>query len=130
MQTLYDALRGLADPTRLRIVNLLLQGELCGCDIQKVLDLAQPNVSRHLIYLKNSGLVLDRRAGYRVYYRLAHGRGKEKLFEFLRGQFRNDPRLKKDVERLKEAVRDGECSLRQAQVHAELASRPGGELRA
>ncbi len=58
--------RGLADATRVRILNLLLHGELCVCDIQRVLDSPQPNVSRHLTYLKNSGLVLDRREGFRV----------------------------------------------------------------
>ena len=58
--------KGLADVSRLRILSLLLHGELCGCDIQYVLDASQSNVSRHLTYLKNSGLVLDRRSGYRV----------------------------------------------------------------
>jgi len=49
---LTDAFKGLADPTRLRILNLLLHGELCGCDIQVVLETPQPNASRHLTYLK------------------------------------------------------------------------------
>jgi ArsR family transcriptional regulator len=131
MPTLCDAFRGLADPTRLRIVNLLLEGELCGCDIQKVLDLAQPNVSRHLIYLKNSGLVLDRRAGYRVFYRLTGlpGGGNAKLFEFLRGQFRKDPLLRKDIKSLKEAVRSGACSIRPDHTPAEQGVRPGVAMR-
>jgi ArsR family transcriptional regulator len=47
-----DAFKGLADPTRLRILNLLPHGELCGCDIQVVLETPQPNASRHLTYLK------------------------------------------------------------------------------
>ena len=40
--------KGLADNNRLRIINLLMHGELCGCDIQYVLEASQPNVSRHL----------------------------------------------------------------------------------
>ncbi|PYV62345.1 MAG: transcriptional regulator, partial [Acidobacteria bacterium] len=40
--------KGLADKSRLRIINLLMHGELCGCDIQYVLRASQPNVSRHL----------------------------------------------------------------------------------
>jgi DNA-binding transcriptional ArsR family regulator len=66
--------RGLADVTRLRMLNLLLHGELCGCDIQYVLEMSQPNVSRHLTYLKNCGLVLDRRDGPCIFYRLAENR--------------------------------------------------------
>ena len=62
--------KGLADQTRLRMINLLLQGELCGCDVQLVLGLSQSNVSRHLTYLRRAGLVADRREGYRVFYRL------------------------------------------------------------
>ena len=66
--------KGLADVTRLRMLNLLLHGELCGCDIQYVLEMSQPNVSRHLTYLKNCGLVLDRRDGPRIFYRLAEAK--------------------------------------------------------
>src|ERR1017187_116219 len=68
MRDIEQLFKGLADVTRLRILNLLLHGELCVCDIQYVLDSAQPNISRHLMYMKNSGLVLDRREGQRIYY--------------------------------------------------------------
>src|ERR1019366_10315030 len=71
MRELEQLFKGLADQTRLRILNLLIHGELCVCEIQYVLESSQPNVSRHLIYLKNSGLVLDRREGARMYYQLA-----------------------------------------------------------
>ena len=68
-----ELFRTIADPSRARILHLLAvsDGELCVCDIQYVLDSPQPNVSRHLAYLKHSGLVLDRREGQRMYYRLA-----------------------------------------------------------
>src|SRR5437588_7481342 len=87
MSELQRCFKGLADENRLRIVNLLMHGELCGCDIQYVLEASQPNVSRHLTYLKNAGLVEDRRDGYRIFYRLAddHKQGvKRQLFECLR----------------------------------------------
>ena len=71
MKELEQYFKALDDTNRLRILNLLLHGELCVCDIQYVLRATQPNVSRHLSYLKNSGLVLDRRGGYRIFYRLA-----------------------------------------------------------
>lgn len=105
--------KGLADINRLRILNLLIRGELCGCDIQYVLESSQPNVSRHLQYLKNSGLVLDRRDGYRVYYRLAEPRTgmRKPLFEFLQLAFKADEPFKSDAKRLKEAISQGACTL-------------------
>ena len=71
MMEVETVFKALGDTNRLRIVNLLLHGELCVCDIQYVLENSQPNISRHLAYLKRSEMVLDRRDGYRVFYRLA-----------------------------------------------------------
>lgn len=62
--------KALSDETRLRILCLLLEGELCVCDIMDVLQLPQSTVSRHLAYLKNVGLVDDRRCGVWMYYSL------------------------------------------------------------
>jgi ArsR family transcriptional regulator len=104
--------KGLADPNRLRILNLLLHGELCGCDIQYVMGAAQPNVSRHLIYLKNCGLVTDRRVGYRIFYSLEHKQGTlAALFEFLGKAFRHEETLKKDIRKLKQAIESGSCTV-------------------
>ena len=63
--------RALADSTRLRIVGLLLTGEVCVCHIHESLRIPQPKASRHLAYLRRSGLVHTRREGLWVYYRLA-----------------------------------------------------------
>lgn len=60
--------KALADETRLRILSLLLEGELCVCDLMAVLQLPQSTVSRHLAYLKNTGWVDDRRCGVWIYY--------------------------------------------------------------
>lgn len=113
MEELERYFKGLSDSNRLRILNLLLEGELCGCDLLHVLETSQPNVSRHLTYLKHAGLVLDRRDGYRVFYRLAEARtGKKKLlFEFLQLAFQGEESLRADRERLRHAVRDGSCTL-------------------
>ena len=61
----------LADRTRLRILNLLSQGELCVCYFVEILKEPQPKVSRHLAYLRRAGLVTTRREGRWVYYRLS-----------------------------------------------------------
>ena len=63
--------KALADRTRLRILGLLSAGEICVCDIHGSLGLPQPTVSRHLAYLRKSGLVTGRKEGLWVHYRLA-----------------------------------------------------------
>ena len=65
--------KALSDETRLRILALLGEGELCVCDLMAILDLPQSTVSRHLATLRNAGLVEDRRQGVWMYYRLAQG---------------------------------------------------------
>jgi ArsR family transcriptional regulator len=65
------ALRALADPTRLRILALLAGGEVCVCHIHDALRVPQPTASRHLAYLRKSGLVEGRRQGLWVHYGLA-----------------------------------------------------------
>jgi ArsR family transcriptional regulator len=67
MESLFKAL---ADATRLRILGLLLTGEVCVCDIHESLKIPQPKASRHLAYLRRSGLVETRRDGLWIHYRL------------------------------------------------------------
>lgn len=66
--------KGLADPTRLRIMHLLVDGECCVCDLMEGLDLPQSTVSRHLATLKGAGWVTGRRAGVWTYYTVADDR--------------------------------------------------------
>lgn len=110
--------KGLADTSRLRILNLLFYGELCGCDIQHVLGASQSNVSRHLTYLKRSGLVLDRRSGYRVYYRLiANSSSDQKLlFEYLQRSFKRHGLFADDLKTLRDTIKEGDCSLSDRQA--------------
>lgn len=61
----------LADPTRLRILSLLSDDEVCVCHIHESLDIPQPTASRHLAYLRRTGLVEGRRDGLWVHYRLS-----------------------------------------------------------
>lgn len=63
-------LKALGDETRLRILNLLCKEELHGSDLMEILNMGQSRVSTHLNLLKEVGLVLDRRAGRRSYYRV------------------------------------------------------------
>lgn len=70
MDKLLDSLKALSDETRLRILNLLYEKELCVCDIMETLQISQAKASRHLIYLKNAGLVKDRKYAQWTYYSL------------------------------------------------------------
>ncbi|AIU73931.1 transcriptional regulator [Hafnia alvei] len=64
--------KNLSDETRLGIVLLLREmGELCVCDLCTALEQSQPKISRHLAMLRESGLLLDRKQGKWVYYRLS-----------------------------------------------------------
>jgi len=66
-----DLFRALADPTRLRCLLLLAsQEELCVCELTHALDEIQPKISRHLAMLREVGIVLDRREGLWIHYRL------------------------------------------------------------
>ena len=70
--SLENTFKALADRTRLRIIGLLRAGEICVCDIHESLALPQPTVSRHLAYLRKTGLVETRKDGLWVHYRLAN----------------------------------------------------------
>ncbi|HEX4075152.1 MAG TPA: metalloregulator ArsR/SmtB family transcription factor [Candidatus Acidoferrales bacterium] len=63
--------RALGDPTRLRLLNLIAEREVCVCYFVGILRISQPKVSRHLAYLRRAGLVEARRDGRWMHYRLA-----------------------------------------------------------
>ncbi|MFH1686719.1 MAG: metalloregulator ArsR/SmtB family transcription factor [bacterium] len=63
-------LKSLADPVRLRIIMLLRSGEMCVCDLTRVLELPQSTISRHMARLKSDGLVASRRQARWIHYRL------------------------------------------------------------
>lgn len=73
MDELVTIFKALSDETRLRIIKLLEQGELCVCDITAALDMVQPKVSFHLGALKEAGLITDRKQGKWTHYRLNEG---------------------------------------------------------
>jgi len=67
----FDTLKLLADPTRLRIVRLILREELSVAELQEILDMGQSRISSHLGLLRQGGVVLDRKDGKRTFYTLA-----------------------------------------------------------
>jgi len=70
MNDLVTIFKALSDETRLRIIKLLEQGELCVCDITAALNMVQPKVSFHLSALKEVGFIKDRKQGKWIHYSL------------------------------------------------------------
>lgn len=103
MKTTLTALKALAEETRLRIVILLTQGELCVCDLKEALQLPQSTVSRHLSLLKNAGIISDRKAGIWTYYRLSTSCGAlpPGMLEGLAAHSADNERMREDLDRLR-----------------------------
>ncbi len=103
MKAAAQTFKALSDDTRLRILGLLLEGELCVCELMAILGLPQSTISRHLAYLKHSGLVDDRREGVWMHYRLAEGGGAlhKDLLDLLQKDLLAMPRVREDHETLR-----------------------------
>jgi len=81
IKRLEQAFFGLADKTRLMILELLADEELCSCEITVALDLTEPTTSHHLGILERAGLVASRRDGKWIFYRLADPNAKALLLK-------------------------------------------------
>jgi ArsR family transcriptional regulator, arsenate/arsenite/antimonite-responsive transcriptional repressor len=103
--------RAFADPTRLRILNLIQDGELCVCDLVAVLDLPQPTVSRHLSYLRRAGLVRARQERSWNFYELAPARTPfhSKMLECLATCYVDVPEMTQDRARARKLRSRGGC---------------------
>lgn len=65
-----DIFKALSDETRLRILSLIMNGEMCVCEIEECLGLTQSNASRHLTVLKDAGILSSFKQAQWVYYKL------------------------------------------------------------
>jgi ArsR family transcriptional regulator len=100
-----DLFRALADPTRLRLLNLIAEGELCVCYFVQVLGVPQPKISRHLAYLRKAGIVAARREGKWMHYRMKWP-ADQHAGDILRttiASFKQDRDLQCDLKRLSKA---------------------------
>jgi ArsR family transcriptional regulator len=112
MKSTVRLFKALSDETRLRILCLLLDGELCVCEIMAVLQLPQSTVSRHLAYLKNSGWVDDRRCGVWMYYSIVDDGNdlRRRLRDSLRENLASLHVAAADRARLSEFSRNNSCA--------------------
>ncbi len=106
MKNTAQLFKALSDETRLRVLALLTAGELCVCDLVAVLELPQSTVSRHLAYLRNAGLVADRRQGVWMFYRFAQPTGPlhRDLLHLLHQRLVEIPQARQDALSLQERL--------------------------
>jgi ArsR family transcriptional regulator, arsenate/arsenite/antimonite-responsive transcriptional repressor len=92
----------LADKTRLRLLNLMRDGEVCVCFFAETLGTNNPKISRHLSYLKRANLVVGRRDGKWMHYRLNEPSNKDasEMLKVAMKMFDTDPQMKTDRKRL------------------------------
>ena len=95
--------KALADQTRLRLINLMGDDEVCVCFFVEVLKTNQPKISRHLAYLKRAGVVSARREGKWMHYRIVEPADPHaaKIFREVRTWLENAPAMQTDRERLR-----------------------------
>lgn len=100
--SLHLLFRALADPTRLRLLNLIADREICVCYFVEILQMSQPKISRHLAYLRKAGIATTRREGKWMHYRLAIPRDEiaASILQETLKHLREKPEMKRDVSRL------------------------------
>lgn len=113
--------KALADRTRLRLINLMGEDEICVCFHVEVLKTSQPKISRHLAYLRRAGLVSARREGKWMHYRVVEPPDPHaaSIFREVRAWLANDSEMQRDRGRLARI-----CCAPQLPVQLQKAPRP------
>ena len=95
----------LADPTRLRLLNLMAGGEVCVCYLVEVLRQSQPKISRHLAYLRKAGVVSARRDGKWMHYRVERPKDEAAaaILDAVFASIKTDREMQADLARLSRA---------------------------
>ena len=104
-----------SDTSRLRILNLIMtNGEMCISDLERILEFTQAKTSRHLIYLKNSGILNSRKLNQWVFYQI-----KEEAFDILKQMLeflRRDPVLQHDQQIFQNLFTNRELALNKLRI--------------
>ena len=113
--------KALADRTRLRVIHLIGDDEVCVCFFVEVLKINQPKISRHLAYLRRAGVVSARRDGKWMHYRLVEPPNPHaaNIFREVRAALAEDPAMKSDRARLQKI-----CCAPQLPVQLQRAPLP------
>src|SRR5262245_64763630 len=115
--------KALADQTRLRLISLLGDSEVCVCFLVEILKTSQPKISRHLAYLRRAQIVAARREGKWMHYRLIEPPDEHaaRILREVRASLAEHPELQRDREKLMQV-----CCAPQLPVQLRGAPRPVG----
>src|SRR5947209_20291777 len=118
-----DLFKALADRTRLRLISLIGDSEVCVCFLVEILKTSQPKISRHLAYLRRAGIVAARREGKWMHYRLTEPPDEHAthIFREVRASLSEHPEMQSDREKLQRV-----CCALQLPVQLRRAPRPVG----
>jgi ArsR family transcriptional regulator len=121
-----------ADPTRLRLLNLIAGSEVCVCYLVEILRQSQPKISRHLAYLRRAGVVHARREGKWMHYRIAHPEdpAAASILDAVLASIRTDPAMRADLARLQRACCEPQRFVTLQGAGPRPASSPTRHLRA
>ena len=114
MKAFIKVAKAVSDPNRVKIVKMLQHKRMCVCEIQALLQIAQPSVSKHLKILENAGLVGSEKDGLWVNYHLADGSSSPyaaSLLGNLRHWLSDNPEISQLIYRLPEIRREDVCKL-------------------
>jgi ArsR family transcriptional regulator len=112
MKTFIKVMKALSDPNRVKVIKMLQHKTMCVCEIQKVLQVSQPAVSKHMKILENAGLVSFRKDGLWVNYHLTDGSSSPyvaSLLGNLKHWIEDDKEIADLVERLPTIRREDIC---------------------
>ncbi len=106
--------KALSEDSRLRILSVLFQSELCVCDIEDALLLTQSNVSRHLTILKNAGIIKSYKNAQWIYYSISDEfkADSQELYRYLELRITKLPTYKVDIESLHKCKEKDSCNLK------------------
>src|SRR3989440_9942150 len=116
-----DLFKALADRTRLRLISLIGDSEVCVCLLVEILKTSQPKISRHLAYLRRAQIVKARREGKWMHYRLVDPPDEHaaRIFREVRASLAEHPELQRDREKLEKI-----CCAPQLPVQLRRAPKP------
>lgn len=109
-----DIFKALAEESRLRILALIMQDEMCVCEIELCLKMTQSNVSRHLTVLKNSGIVDSYKKAQWVYYKISENfiEENQNLWLYLVEKLKESPSYQTDYDECQNCKRQDLCNVR------------------
>lgn len=106
--------KALGDPNRIRILKMVLERELCLCEVREVLDLSNSTVSKHLSILRDAGLILDSKDGKWVNFRVNKASNQPFIraaIALVQGSFSDDQDIRNDRSKVRTVDRKKICNI-------------------